>query len=641
MLRLATTLMLGAGLLVAASPVKKNNDWIWPVPLDPAVSSNFCEYRDGRFHAGIDVRTFGQEGIPCLAIADGWVQRVRAGSRGYGKALYVLLDDSTFVVYGHLSEFAPGLEDTLLAAQMRDTTYQVDFRLPRDRFRVQAGDTIAWSGSTGTAAPHLHLEIRDPHERPIDPFRTDLALPDSVRPLVSRVVFVPLALESRVEGRSLPWGITPRRIDAGRYVIDDTLQIRGPVGVAASVTDRVNAESGSLAPHVLEVHADDVLRARIALNRFSFEKSGEVDHLYHAGVLRARGVTLFQIWDTGDSPFDVRWNDGGALPQDSSRVHRGRVTARDAAGNATDVEFVFVCGTFPPREHENLRMRRDLTVELEGAFFQDGFAAIPRQPAAGGDFRAGGAEPMRLDARHLGRGIRPLATYADRDSAALWIAGLIGGEARELRLPSHGLRVRVPAAAVRSDAVIYVRAADEAGKKLDGLKRLSRPVRVGPVGWVLHGALSVHIDFEDPQKNEAIYRYDDYRRTWSYLASTPDSTGWTASSDRPGVFAVFRDDTPPKLGKPFAATSYSWATGQAQREVHIPVQDAGSGFDEPRSRVSVGGVKHMFRWDFMGKKLIVALHDDSIIGRQSVSVIAYDRTGNRSTRSATVNTGTP
>ena len=641
MLRLAITLTLAIGLLVAAAPDNKNNQWIWPVPLDPAVSSNFCEYRDGRFHAGIDVRTFGQEGVPCLAIADGWVARMRAGSRGYGKALYLLLDDSTFVVYGHLSEFTPALEDTLLAAQLRDTTYQVDFRLPRGRFRVQAGDTIAWSGSTGAAAPHLHLEVRDPHERPFDPFRTSLALPDSVRPLISRVVFVPLAAESRVEGRSLPWGISPRRIDVGRYVIDDTLQIRGPVGVAASVTDRVNAESGSLAPHVLEVHADDRLRARIQLNRFSFEKSGEVDHLYHAGVLRARGLTLFQIWDTGDSPFDVRWTEGGALPQDSTRVHRGRVTARDAAGNATDIEFWFVCGTFAPRAHENVRMRRDLTVELEGAFFQDGFAAIPRQPAAGGDFRAGGAEPLVLDARHLGRSVRPLATYADKDSAALWVAGLVRGEDRELRLPSHGLRVRVPAAAVRSDAVIYVRAADDAGRKLEGLERLSRPVRVGPVGWVLHGPLTVHIDFASPEKDQAIYRYDDYRRTWSYLSSTPDSTGWSANSDRPGVFAVFRDDTAPKLGKPARATSYSWATGRARREIHIPIQDTGSGFDETRCRVSIAGVKQMFRWDFMRKKLIVALHDDSIIGKQSVSVIAYDRNGNRSTRSATVNTGAP
>jgi hypothetical protein len=638
MLRLVAALTLIVCLSMAATGREK---WRWPVPLDPAVSSNFCEYRDGRFHAGIDVRTFGREGVPCIAVADGWISRVRAASRGYGKALYLTLDDSTQVVYGHLSEFAPPLEDTLLAAQMRDTTYLVDIPMPRGRFRVQAGDTIAYSGSTGTQAPHLHLEVRDRHERPIDPFGTDLALDDSVRPLLSRVVFVPLTAQSRVAGRCLPWGIAPRRIDEGRYVIDDTLRLRGPVGVAASVTDRVNAESGKLAPHILEVHADGDMRARIVLNRFSFEQSGEVDHLYHAGVLRARGVTLFQIWDTGGSPFDAAWTAGGTLPVDSTRVHRGRVTARDAAGNATDVEFVFVFGTFPPRQHENLRMRRDLTVELGGAFFHDGFASIPRRPMTGSEFRTDDEPPVLLEARHLGRAVQPLAAFADDDTAALWVAGLAGGEDRDLRFPAHGLNVRVPGKAVRSDAVMYVRGLDDSARKLDGLKRLSRPVRIGPVGWVLHGALGVHIDFKAPQPGQGIYRYDDYRRSWSYLVSTPDSTGWQASSDRPGVFAVFRDDSPPKVGRPALVRERSWAAGKPAREIRIPIADAGSGFDESRTRIFVGGARCMFRWDFVRKKLVVPLHGASIIGRQSVRVVAFDRSGNRSTRHATVNTGTP
>ncbi|HEX6791211.1 MAG TPA: M23 family metallopeptidase [Candidatus Krumholzibacteria bacterium] len=635
--RLAVTV----ALLSLSATAAERPAWLWPVPLDPAVSSNFCEYRDGRFHAGIDVRTFGREGVPCLAVADGWVSRLRAASRGYGKALYVTLADSTTVVYGHLSEFTPALEDTLLAAQMRDTTYAVDLAMPRGRFRVSAGDTIAYSGSTGTLAPHVHFEVRDARERPIDPFGTDLAMPDSVRPWVSRVVFVPLSAASRVDGRPLPWGATPRRIDDGRYVVDDTLYLRGPVGVAASVSDRVNALSGSLAPHALEVHADDDMRGRIVLNRFAFDQSGEVDHFYHAGVLRARGVTLIQLWDTGSSPFDVTWVQGGTLPQDSSRVHHGRVIARDSAGNATSVEFVFVCGTFAPREHENLRMRRDLTVELSGAFFQDGFAAIPRQPLAGGDFRAGGAEPIVLEARHLGRGVQPLATFADDDTAALWVAGLVAGEDRMLRLPAHGMSVFVPGKAVRTDAVVYVRGRTDAGKKIEGLKRLSRPVRIGPIGWVLHGALTVHVDLKHPQEHQAIYRYDDYRRSWAYLSSTPDSSGWSASSDRPGVFAVFRDDHEPRVGKPVLARTLSWADSTGRREIHVAVTDDGSGFDESRTRIFVGGVKQLFRWDFVGKKLVVPLHDASIIGRQSVRVIAYDRSGNRSTRDATINTGEP
>ncbi len=129
--------------------------WRWPVPLDPAVSSNFCEYRDGRFHAGIDVRTFGREGVPCIAVADGWISRMRAGSRGYGKALHLTLDDSTQIVYGHLSEFAPALEDTLLARRCATPPTRSISGCRRVAFACRRGDTIAYSGATGThgAAP--------------------------------------------------------------------------------------------------------------------------------------------------------------------------------------------------------------------------------------------------------------------------------------------------------------------------------------------------------------------------------------------------------------------------------------------------------------------------------------------------------
>ena len=98
---------------LAASPRATPVDLLWPVALDPGISSSFCDYRDGRFHAGIDVRTYGREGIACLAVGDGYVSRVRASSRGYGKALHLTLDSGVQVVYAHLAEFTPALEDTL------------------------------------------------------------------------------------------------------------------------------------------------------------------------------------------------------------------------------------------------------------------------------------------------------------------------------------------------------------------------------------------------------------------------------------------------------------------------------------------------------------------------------------------------
>ena len=44
--------------------------YLWPLDAPPALTSTYAEYRFGRFHAGLDVKTWGKEGYPCVAVAD-------------------------------------------------------------------------------------------------------------------------------------------------------------------------------------------------------------------------------------------------------------------------------------------------------------------------------------------------------------------------------------------------------------------------------------------------------------------------------------------------------------------------------------------------------------------------------------------
>jgi hypothetical protein len=636
-----------AVMLAVLTTAADGPDRLWPVALGPAVSSSFCEYRDGRFHAGIDVRTYGREGVPCRAVADGWVSRVRASSLGYGKALHVTLADGEEAVYAHLAEFVPALEDSLLAAQRRAGRHNVDFTLPAGAFPVRRGDVIAYSGATGTAAPHLHFETRS-GDVAVNPFLRGFAIHDRERPAFARVAFVPLDPASRVGGACHPLELRPRRDGPGRYALADTLRISGAVGVAASVIDRINSASGRLAPYEMQVWSDDSLVTRVVLEQFAFLDAGEVDLLYHAGANRARGVTLFELYRrVGEAVGGRTFVRGGRLTAEPGRIHRGRVVALDAAGNRAEVAFFFAADAGAPvaRAGQPGGARApNLAPDLDHAFFADGFAVLQISGArrrlrerGHGDGHGAPSDTLVLHARALVGRVRAIPDAAGADTAGVYVTGFAAGAAGSARFPALGLSLGVAADALYGGAVVFATRADTGhARPTPGLELRSAPVRVGPAGWVTRRGFDVHLDHAGAQPGDAVYRFDDRKRAWSFLASTRDSTGLVARSTRPGVFAVVRDTTPPWLGAPALAWPESYATGEPLPEIRVPAEDRGSGIDDGRILVTVGGVERYARWDFAKKKIVVALRGEPIIGPQPVHVVVFDKSGNQSVADATV-----
>src|SRR6185503_20367867 len=101
------------------------------------------------FHSGIDVSTHGKTGYPCYAVGSGDVTRIRVSCRGYGKCVYLRLDDGKTAVYAHLSEFAGALADTVRAIQQDRGTVHFDREFPRGALRVERGAVIARTGQSG------------------------------------------------------------------------------------------------------------------------------------------------------------------------------------------------------------------------------------------------------------------------------------------------------------------------------------------------------------------------------------------------------------------------------------------------------------------------------------------------------------
>ena len=81
----------------------------WPLKENFGVSATFGESRGDHFHAGIDLSTNGDIGLPVLAVADGQIYRLKVQKRGYGKAIYVRHSDGMVSVYAHLNGYSSAL----------------------------------------------------------------------------------------------------------------------------------------------------------------------------------------------------------------------------------------------------------------------------------------------------------------------------------------------------------------------------------------------------------------------------------------------------------------------------------------------------------------------------------------------------
>jgi len=60
-----------------------------PLEIPIQLSGTFGEFRSNHFHAGIDIRTQGKTGVKVKSVQNGWINRIRISTSGYGKAIYI------------------------------------------------------------------------------------------------------------------------------------------------------------------------------------------------------------------------------------------------------------------------------------------------------------------------------------------------------------------------------------------------------------------------------------------------------------------------------------------------------------------------------------------------------------------------
>ena len=91
--------------------------------------------------------------------------------------------------------------------------------------KISAKEVIAYTGNTGgSGGPHLHFEIRDKQERPMNPMLFGFDIKDTTKPLVYELYGYPLSEGSHINGETSRVKIRIIKLPNGHY---KTEQITG------------------------------------------------------------------------------------------------------------------------------------------------------------------------------------------------------------------------------------------------------------------------------------------------------------------------------------------------------------------------------------------------------------------------------
>lgn len=321
-------------LLLSSLPAQ---DYQWPTDAGQSLSSNFGEFRDNHFHMGLDIKTGEKEGFPVYAVADGYITRMVANFTGYGKTLYLNTDDGKTAVYAHLSWFSPLLEAVLRNTQDKKNRYVINEYFRENNFPVVKGDLIGYTGNTGSSyGPHLHFEIRNEKEQPLNPLTNGFPLDDRISPILQELAIIPLSADTRINGGRIYQTFPLYRDKTGAYSFPDTFNCIGKIGVAVKAHDKRQGANNEYQLHRLELWVKDKLFYALRFDSLDYSETRKVHSVRDYGLDRlnlGEFTKLYRLDQYGS--ITVGDPELHGIFNVTPGYHKIEIRAYDATGNLT------------------------------------------------------------------------------------------------------------------------------------------------------------------------------------------------------------------------------------------------------------------------------------------------------------------
>ncbi len=292
----------------SALPIEEYPQGYFSFPLSPGVttslSGSFGDIRINHFHAGLDIRTGGQEGKSIYSAGPGYVSRIKVSTGGYGNALYITHPNGYTTVYGHLKEYAHEIKKYLTQRQYDKQTWEIDLELKPDEIPVKKGELVAISGNTGgSGGPHLHFEIRDAEENTLDPALFGFKeIKDNVAPAVEYISLKCMSDDARINGQFGDFDFPVVLSAEGNYSLPKELQLWGDIGLEIYTYDKAQTSPFKLGIKKLEIQKNELITFYYHLDKLAFHNKIDCNlHTNYRRMVESNDKLHKGYFETGNS----------------------------------------------------------------------------------------------------------------------------------------------------------------------------------------------------------------------------------------------------------------------------------------------------------------------------------------------------
>ena len=276
-----------------------------PLEIETILAGTFAELRSNHFHSGVDIKTQQKEGLKVLATANGYVSRIKIAHYGYGKALYITHPNGYTTVYGHLQKFAPEIEAYIKENQYAKESFEIELFPTVTQLQVTKGQQVAVSGNTGgSGGPHLHYEIRDAQERPMNPMLFGLEVKDTRKPTVKGVFAYALNDTSQVSGHNnrLKIKLTPTK--SGNYV-SQTIYALGNIGFGVNTSDLQDLAYNKNGVFNIQTTINGIINYELDFKKFAFSESRHLNHLIDYSYFKEYKARIQKLFNNTNNPLSI------------------------------------------------------------------------------------------------------------------------------------------------------------------------------------------------------------------------------------------------------------------------------------------------------------------------------------------------